>query len=131
MEAAVATVSAWDKALGVGTLVVKPYRHCLHVGELSEPESLELGPLLARTSSCVQQVANADQVYVCLWSHAGWSPAHIHFIVQPSWTHYQARYSGPGPTLQSEQFIANDPLPRDEVEAFCAKARAWTGWAAA
>ena len=33
--------------LGVGTLIVKPKRHCLHVWALTREESAELGPLLA------------------------------------------------------------------------------------
>ncbi|MDJ0789967.1 MAG: hypothetical protein QNK05_24485, partial [Myxococcota bacterium] len=55
--------------LGVGTLLVKPRRHCLHVGDLDGEEARELGPLLQRTSACVEQLNAADQVYVCLWSH--------------------------------------------------------------
>ncbi len=116
--------------LGVGTLLVKPFRHCLSVGELTPDESAELGPLLARASACVQHLTEAEQVYVCLWSHAGWSPGHIHFVVQPSWGHLRERYSGPGPTLQSEQFRANVAPPRSDVEAFCDRAREWSGWTA-
>jgi hypothetical protein len=35
-----------------------------------------------RVSRTVQALTRADQVYVCLWSHAGWQPGHIHFVVQ-------------------------------------------------
>jgi hypothetical protein len=63
--------------LGVGTLVVKPARHCVYMGALTLPEALDLGPLLAQAARCVQELTNAEQVYVCLWSHAGWSPQHI------------------------------------------------------
>jgi hypothetical protein len=73
----------------------------------------------------------AEQVYVCLWSHAGWSPCHIHFVVQPSWGHLRDHFSAPGPTLQSEQFHANIAPPRSEVEAFCDRARESVWWAAA
>ena len=114
--------------LGVGTLLVKPFRHCLHVGTLTPAEAGELGPLLARSSRCVQQLTGAEQVYVCLWSHAAWSLQHIHFVVQPSWAHLQRQYSGPGPTLQSEQFKAKVLPPPEEVEAFCVRAREWPGW---
>lgn len=117
--------------LGVGTLLLKPFRHCLHVSELSEGESSELGPMLKRATACVQEVAGADQVYVCLWSHAGWTPGHIHFVIQPSWAHLQELHSGPGPALQAEQFAANAIPPEAEVEAFCQRAREWPGWAAA
>jgi ATP adenylyltransferase len=116
--------------LGVGTLVVKPFRHCIHMGALTQVEAADLGPLLARASRCVQELTNAEQVYVCLWSHADWAPQHIHFIVQPSWTHLRGRYSGPGPTLQAEQFEANMLPSQSEVEGFCVQARGWPGWAA-
>lgn len=114
--------------LGVGTLIVKPFRHCLHVGELTAAEATELGPVLSRTAACVQQLSDADQVYVCLWSHLGWTPCHIHFVVQPSWGHLREAHSGPGPILQSEQFRAGVLPPRPEVEAFCDRARQWSGW---
>lgn len=116
--------------LGVGTLLVKPFRHCLSVGQLLPEESAELGPLLASASACVQHLMEGEQVYVCLWSHAGWSPGHIHFVVQPSWGHLRERFSAPGPTLQSEQFRANVDPPQSEVEAFCDRAREWGWWAA-
>ena len=115
--------------LGVGTLLVKPFRHCTAVGDLAPDEATELGPLLTQASACVQHIAEAEQVYVCLWSHARWSPCHIHFVVQPSWGHLREHYSGPGPTLQSEQFRANATPPRSDVEAFCDRARQWSGWA--
>lgn len=35
-------------SLGVGTLIVKPRRHVLHLGELTPEEAEELGPLLQR-----------------------------------------------------------------------------------
>ncbi|MFL6056322.1 MAG: hypothetical protein ACJ72W_25995, partial [Actinoallomurus sp.] len=69
--------------LGVGTLMVKPLRHVVHVAHLDEAESAALGPLLRRTAAVVTEVVRPEQVYVCLWSHAGGVPGHIHFIVQP------------------------------------------------
>jgi diadenosine tetraphosphate (Ap4A) HIT family hydrolase len=33
-------------SLGVGTLIVKPYRHVVRVGELNDDEARELGPRL-------------------------------------------------------------------------------------
>jgi diadenosine tetraphosphate (Ap4A) HIT family hydrolase len=116
--------------LGVGTLLVKPLRHCLHVSSLTSAEAAELGPLLVQASACVQELAGAEQVYVCLWSHSGWSPGHIHFVVQPAWERLRDRYSGPGPMLQADQFRLNEPVARSEVEAFCSRARAWSGWSA-
>ena len=70
--------------LGVGTLIVKPFRHCLHVGDLTAEEAQEIGPLLQWVSQAVRAVTQADQVYVCSWSHVGWQPVHIHFVVQPA-----------------------------------------------
>jgi diadenosine tetraphosphate (Ap4A) HIT family hydrolase len=67
--------------LGLATLIVKPFRHCLHVGDLTAAEAREIGPLLQRVSQAVQTLTHADQVYVCLWSHARWQAAHIHFVV--------------------------------------------------
>jgi diadenosine tetraphosphate (Ap4A) HIT family hydrolase len=69
--------------LGVGTLVVKPKRHVLHVWELDAAEAAELGPLLRDVTGAVGELLEADQVYVCLWSHADGRPVHIHWIVQP------------------------------------------------
>jgi diadenosine tetraphosphate (Ap4A) HIT family hydrolase len=46
--------------LGVGTLIVKPFRHCLTVGDLTAAEAEELGPLLQRVSQAAQAVTQAD-----------------------------------------------------------------------
>ncbi len=102
---------------------MKPRRHCLHVWELTGAEAAEIGPLLVRISGAVRQIAKPDQLYVCLWSHAGWTPGHIHFVVQPSWDRLQEEHERPGPFLQSEQFAANVSPARDAVEAFAAEAR--------
>jgi diadenosine tetraphosphate (Ap4A) HIT family hydrolase len=109
--------------LGVGTLIVKPFRHCVHIGDLTPAESREMGPLLQRCSEVVKSLTEADQIYVCSWAHAGWKPAHIHFVVQPAWNAWRAVYARPGPTVQSAMFQANDPLAAREVEAFCKRAR--------
>ena len=42
--------------LGVGTLIVKPKRHVVHVWDLDEDEAAELGPLLRRVSGAVAEV---------------------------------------------------------------------------
>jgi len=109
--------------LGVGTLVVKTRRHCLHLSDLSSEEAHELGPLLARVAGVVQSLTEADQVYTCLWSHAGWEPGHIHFVVQPAWGAQRLRFPGPGPALQMALFEQGEEPDDDEVEAFCARAR--------
>ena len=109
--------------LGVGTLIVKPFRHCLHMGDLTPAETQELGPLLQRVSQVVQALTQADQVYVCLWSHAGWRPAHIHFVVQPAWNSWRALYARPGPGVQTAMFQAGNVPSVSEVEAFCHQVR--------
>lgn len=110
--------------LGVGTLIVKPFRHCLHVWDLTGAEAAELGPLLRRVAATIQELTEADQVYVGLWSHMNWTPGHIHFVVQPSWDRLREQHERPGPFLQAEMFQANEPPPRDGVEAFSKRARA-------
>jgi len=40
--------------LGAGTFIVKPFRHCLAVGDLTTAEAREIGPLLQRASQAVQ-----------------------------------------------------------------------------
>ena len=110
--------------LGVGTLIVKPFRHCLHIGDLTPAEAQEFGPLLPRVSQVIQTLTQADQVYVCLWCHAGWQPVHLHFVVQPAWNNWRETYARPGPSVQAAMFQADNAPPHREVEAFCHQARA-------
>jgi diadenosine tetraphosphate (Ap4A) HIT family hydrolase len=110
-------------ALGVGTLVVKPRRHVLHVSELSDAESAELGPLLKRTAAIVEALTRPDQVYVCLWSHAGWKPGHVHFVVQPVPRELRKLYPNQGPALQAAMFKHGTEPPPEEVEALAERAR--------
>ncbi len=109
--------------LGVGTLIVKPLRHCLHIGDLTPAEAQELGPLLQRVSQVIQTLTQADQVYVCLWCHAGWKPVHIHFVVQPAWNGWREAYDRPGPFVQGAMFQAGNAPPVGEVEVFCHQVR--------
>jgi diadenosine tetraphosphate (Ap4A) HIT family hydrolase len=110
--------------LGVGTLIVKPKRHCLHVWDLTREETTELGPLLVEATEVVRSLTKPDQVYICLWSHAGWQAGHIHFVLQPVWISQQALSAYPGPALQYEMFKVNEPLNAAAVEAYCEDARA-------
>jgi diadenosine tetraphosphate (Ap4A) HIT family hydrolase len=103
--------------LGVGTLIVKPFRHCVHIGDLTAAEAQEFGPLIQRVSQAIQTLTQADQVYVCLWCHQGWQPAHVHFVVQPAWNDWRASYSRPGPFVQSAMFQAGNAPEVAEVEA--------------
>jgi diadenosine tetraphosphate (Ap4A) HIT family hydrolase len=102
--------------LGVGTLIVKPFRHCTRFWELNSEEVQELGPLLHKISSAIHSILNPDQIYICLWSHAEWKPGHIHFVLQPSWNHLQQQHDKPGPFLQLDMFTANELPPRNEIE---------------
>lgn len=68
-------VEHWVGPLGLGTLIVKPERHVTAVAELSHAEASEPGPLLQQTSWVASQLVEAEQIYNCLWSHAGASHA--------------------------------------------------------
>lgn len=111
--------------LGIGTLIVKPFRHCLQVGNLTHKESQELGPLLQKISEMVQELTGADQVYVCLWSHAGWEPVHIHFVIQPAWNNWRDIYENSGPGVQMDMFQKKITPTTNEIEAFCLRARTY------
>jgi diadenosine tetraphosphate (Ap4A) HIT family hydrolase len=109
--------------LGVGTLIVKPFRHCVHFWELTQKEVEELGPLLHKVAATIEAILKPDQVYICLWSHAGWTAGHLHFLLQPSWDHWSHEHSHPGPFLQVDLFKAGIQPDREKVEAFCTRAR--------
>lgn len=110
--------------LGVGTLIAKPKRHCVHLADLTFEEAAELGPLLSETSGVVTKLVQPDQVYACLWSHAGWTAGHIHFVMQPAWDKQQADHTKPGPFLQTDMFANQEAPPADQVAAFADRARA-------
>lgn len=106
--------------LGVGTLVVKPKRHVVHVAHLGTDEAVELGPLLKQASAIVTELARPEQVYVCLWAHG---PVHIHFVVQPVDAQLMAEFGAHGPTLQAAMFEADRHPNERAVEDFAAAAR--------
>jgi diadenosine tetraphosphate (Ap4A) HIT family hydrolase len=110
--------------LGVGTLVVKPRRHVIHVADLDERESAELGPLLGRTADVAGRLTAAEQVYVCLWSHAGGTPVHIHFVVQPVTSMQKEAWGAYGPVLQLAMLERGEQPDAAAVEAFADRARA-------
>jgi len=109
--------------LGVGTLVVKPERHVVRVSELSDDEAHALGSLLRRVAAAVDELTSAEQVYVCLWSHAGGEPVHIHFVVQPVTRASMTSHETYGPALQLAMFASGDGPPETEVVEFSARAR--------
>jgi diadenosine tetraphosphate (Ap4A) HIT family hydrolase len=109
--------------LGLGTLIVKPKRHVTAVAELTIEESEELGPLLRRTSSVANRLVGADQVYNCLWSHAGGVPVHIHFVIQPVTKQQLETFACQGPDLQTAMFSSGrTPEPAD-IERVADEAR--------
>jgi diadenosine tetraphosphate (Ap4A) HIT family hydrolase len=110
--------------LGVGTLILKPKRHVTRVSGLTEAEAGELGPLLRRAAAVVDELIQPEQVYTCLWSHAGGTPVHIHYVIQPATRELMERYADYGPHLQVAMFDADVPPPEHEVEAFADRARA-------
>ena len=110
--------------LGVGTLLVKPKRHVTRVSHLSPEEAAEQGPLLQRAAAVVDDLVSPEQTYVSLWSHAGGTPVHIHYVVQPITRSEMDEHGAVGPHLQAAIFTAAVlPDPR-QVEDFAVKARA-------
>lgn len=110
--------------LNVGTLILKPKRHVTRVSELTGEEAAELGPLLRRSAEVVDELVEPEQVYTCLWSHAGGTPVHIHYVVQPVTGELMESYGIYGPHLQVAMFDAGIAPPEAEVEAFANRARA-------
>jgi ATP adenylyltransferase len=101
-------------SLGLGTLIVKPERHVTSVAALEDDEVRELGPLLRQASSVASRLVDADQVYNCLWSHAGGVPVHVHYVIQPVTQAQVATYGSRGPALQAATLsTAPGPDPRD------------------
>jgi hypothetical protein len=76
-----------------------------------------------RVSHTVQALTRADQVYVCLWSHAGWQPGHIHFVVQPAWNEWRGAFGRPGPFVQAAMFQTGNAPPVEDVEKICVQVK--------
>jgi diadenosine tetraphosphate (Ap4A) HIT family hydrolase len=109
--------------LGVGTLLVKPRRHVTRVSELTDEEAAELGGVLRRTAQVVDELVAPEQVYTCLWSHAGRTPVHIHWVVQPATTVDIDAIGAHGPALQVGMFKRGEEPDAAAVAAFCERAR--------
>lgn len=110
--------------LGLGTLVVKPKRHVTRVSELTEPETGELGPLLRDAAAVVDELLRPEQVYVCLWSHAGGRPGHIHYVVQPVTKQSMETHGVYGPALQVAMFDLAELPAANAVASFAQRASA-------
>jgi diadenosine tetraphosphate (Ap4A) HIT family hydrolase len=115
--------------LGVGTLIVKPKRHVMHVADLTDEEAIELGPLLRRTAALVTKLVRPEQVYVTLWSHADAQPGHIHWVVQPVTRAQMKEFDDHGPHLQVKMFERGDVPDAAAVERFADAARIELGTA--
>ena len=109
--------------LGLGCLIVKPKRHVTSLADLERDEAVELGPLLQRASSVARELAGAEQVYNCLWSHAGGVPGHIHFVVQPVTDDQVRSFGCYGPSLQVAMFAAGTVPETEAVERLAHRAR--------
>jgi diadenosine tetraphosphate (Ap4A) HIT family hydrolase len=117
--------------LGVGTLIVKPKRHVVHVADLAADETVELGALLQEAAAVVTELQRPDQVYVTLWSHL--DACHIHFVVQPVTRDRMAEHEGRhGVRLQVEMFDRKVYPDRAAATTFAERTRAaWPaqeGW---
>jgi hypothetical protein len=60
---------------------------------------------------------------VCLWSHMGGRPVHIHFLVQPTTRALIDEMGVYGPHLTVALFDAERYPSRDEIGAFADRAR--------
>lgn len=109
--------------LGLGTLIVKPERHVTAVADLDDHEAAALGPLLRRASAVAGSLVGAEQVYNCLWSHAGGVPVHIHYVIQPVTRDQMNEFGCHGPNLQTAMFSADRPPEPAQVEAIADQAR--------
>jgi diadenosine tetraphosphate (Ap4A) HIT family hydrolase len=116
----IATLGSWIVEhcigpLGVGTVIVKPTRHVVHLADLRPDEAAELGPVLARVARAVTEASNEvgsppGQVYACLWSHADRQPGHIHFVIQPVGEALMNQHDSHGPELQVRMFRSGDEV---------------------
>jgi diadenosine tetraphosphate (Ap4A) HIT family hydrolase len=115
--------------LGIGTMVVKPARHVVHLSELKADEVADLGPALALVARAVGLASSEagdppSQVYSCLWSHADRKPGHIHFVVQPVGQALMKRFDAHGPDLQMRMFKADEPMDTTLMIAAAKRVRA-------
>jgi len=111
--------------LPAGTLILKPRRHLLSLADLDDREAAALGPLQRTLAAAVREVTGCDQVYCCLWSHAGWEPVHIHFVLQPAWNADREQFDGPGPTTQAAMFRRAEFPDESAVAEAAGRVREW------
>ena len=51
-----------------GWLVVVPRRHVTRLAELTRPEAVELGPVLAAASAALEEILRCEKTYVALFA---------------------------------------------------------------
>lgn len=113
---------------GVGTLIVKPRRHVLHVADLTAAEAAGLGTVLRRAAAVIAELVRPDQTDICLWSHTGSEPVHIHWVVQPVTRTQSGDLGTHGPALQAEMFRQGELPDADAAAEFARRAREiWPG----
>ena len=93
------------------------------VAKLTAEEADEQGPLLRLCAIVVDRLLEPEQIYVCLWSHTGGEPVHLHYVVQPISRALMDDFGVHGPRLQVQQFTRAETPPGPEVVAFADKAR--------
>lgn len=80
----------WDVVHAFGTalegwLVLVVRRHITSVADLTEGEAAELGPLIKRVSSALQEVTGCDKTYVAQFAeHPQHAHVHVHVIPRPN-----------------------------------------------
>ncbi len=111
----------------VGTLLLKPIRHVLNFSQLTAEETEEFGPLLQRAAAIIKELTECDQTYICQWSHAGWEPVHIHFVIQPVWNSQKGQFEKPGPSLQADLFAKQEFPGKEEIADFAERVRSRMG----
>ena len=118
--------------LGIGTMILKPRRHVVHLSDLEPAEAAELGPALVKLTRAVALAASdgddpPSQVYDCLWSHADRQPGHVHFVVQPVGRALMQRFDAHGPELQLRMFQAGEAMDPKAMEAAVERVRTHLG----
>ena len=99
-----------------GWLILEPKRHVEHLADLSEVEAVALGPLIARVSSAVMRVLQAEKVYACSF---GEDVRHVHWYLIPRY----ADMSVQGVAVLNEMFANPSPWACGDEDAAEASSR--------
>ena len=71
----------------------------------------------------LKSLVGAEQIYNCLWSHAGGVPVHIHYVVQPVTAQQMVEFEAHGPALQLAMVSRGDMPRESEVQRIADEAR--------